>query len=228
MTAKDLLVDDRRYGEAIEAIREGLPELDVVPPLTLVVETVYPVYTGALVIAPQQEEILRILDLVRQQEAYRLQRLLPPIDVVPQEQVVRLRWKAAILEEPQQVGVLAVYVPADFKGRLQLQENRLLQENLPRLQAEATDLGLRHYHGLSRPASSDCAQKFRTLKETERGGGSTRYCPTGTPRQDYFLGAWKRVRERERVKDRGARVYTGLDAENNSQALVFFTFMSYY
>lgn len=32
--------------------------------LTFVVKPVYPVYTGTLVISPQQEEVLRVLDLV--------------------------------------------------------------------------------------------------------------------------------------------------------------------
>jgi len=31
--AEDLLIDDGSNGEAVEAVREGLPELDVVPPL---------------------------------------------------------------------------------------------------------------------------------------------------------------------------------------------------
>jgi hypothetical protein len=44
---------------------------------TFVVEAVYPVDARALVVATQQEEVLRVLNLVRQQQADRLQRLLP-------------------------------------------------------------------------------------------------------------------------------------------------------
>ena len=40
MHAENLLVDDGRDGEAIEAIDEGLPELDVVSPFAFVVEAV--------------------------------------------------------------------------------------------------------------------------------------------------------------------------------------------
>lgn len=159
MTAEDLLVDNRGDWQAVEAIREGLPELDVVPPLALVVEAIYPVYAGALVIAAQQEKVFRVLDLVRQQQAYRLQGLLPPVDVVAQKQVVRLGREAAVFEQPQQIGVLAVYVAADLKRRLQLQQNRLLQENLPRLQTEAAHLGLRHDHGLAWSTSSNCVPR---------------------------------------------------------------------
>lgn len=133
MAAEDLLIDDRGDRQAIKAIREGLPKLDVISSFALVVEAVYPVYAGALVIAAQQEKVLRILDLVRQQQAYRLQGLLTSVDVVAQEQVVRLGREATVFEEPQQIGVLAVYVAADLKRRLQLQQDRLLQENLPRL-----------------------------------------------------------------------------------------------
>ena len=44
--------------------------------LTLIVEAVDSVDAGALVVAAQQKEILRVLDLVGQQQADGLQRLL--------------------------------------------------------------------------------------------------------------------------------------------------------
>ena len=50
--------------------------------LTFVVESVDPVNTGALVVAAKQEEVLRILDLVGEQQANGLETLLAPIDVV--------------------------------------------------------------------------------------------------------------------------------------------------
>lgn len=42
----------------------------------------------ALMVPPQQEEVLRVLDLVAQQQQDRLEGLLPPVDVVPEEEVV--------------------------------------------------------------------------------------------------------------------------------------------
>lgn len=51
MAAEDLLVDDRGNWQAVEAIREGLPEFDVIPSLAFIVKAVYPVYTRALMIA---------------------------------------------------------------------------------------------------------------------------------------------------------------------------------
>ena len=58
-----LLVNERGDGQAVEAVRERLPEPDVVPPLALVVEAVYPVDGRALVVASQEEEILWVLHL---------------------------------------------------------------------------------------------------------------------------------------------------------------------
>lgn len=68
--------------------------------LTLVVEAVDAVDGGTLVVAPQQEEVLGVLDLVGQQQADGLQGLLAPVHVVPQEQVVGLWGEAAVLKEP--------------------------------------------------------------------------------------------------------------------------------
>ena len=83
MAAEDLLVDDGGEGEAVEAVGEGLPQLDVVPSLALVVEAVDAVDGGALVVAPQQKEVLRVLDLVRQQQSDGLQGLLATVNVIP-------------------------------------------------------------------------------------------------------------------------------------------------
>lgn len=72
--------------------------------------TVYPINTGTLVIAPQQEKVLRVFDFVGQQQTDRLERLLAPVHVVAEEQVVGLRREPTVLEQPQQVCVLAVDV----------------------------------------------------------------------------------------------------------------------
>ena len=71
-------------------------------------------------IAAQHEEVLGILDLIRQQQTNGLEALLPPIDVIPQEDVVGLGGEAAVLEQPEQVVVLAVHVAADLDGGLEL------------------------------------------------------------------------------------------------------------
>ncbi|KAF3850650.1 hypothetical protein F7725_012422 [Dissostichus mawsoni] len=68
---------------------------------------------------------------VSQQQADGLQRLLPPVHVVPQEQVVALGGEAAVLKQPQQVV---------------LQQDGLTEENLPGFQAQSTDLVLLQLH----------------------------------------------------------------------------------
>ena len=64
---EDLLIDDGGNGQAVEAVGESLPKLDVIPPFALIVEAIQTVDTRALMVATQNEKVLRILDLVGQQ-----------------------------------------------------------------------------------------------------------------------------------------------------------------
>lgn len=75
---------------------------------TFIIETVNSVDAGALVVATEDEEVFRVLDLVCQQEADGLQRLFATIDIIAQEQIVSLWGEASILEQTEQVIVLAV------------------------------------------------------------------------------------------------------------------------
>lgn len=69
MHREDLLVDDGSDGQAVEAVGECLPQLDVVSSLALVVEAVDTVDRGALVVTAEDEEVLRVLDLVCEEQA---------------------------------------------------------------------------------------------------------------------------------------------------------------
>ena len=64
-------------------------------------------------VSPQQKEVLRVFDLVCQEQADGLQRLLPSVHVVSQEQVVGLWRKTTILKEPQEVCVLSMNITCD-------------------------------------------------------------------------------------------------------------------
>lgn len=112
MHGENLLVNDRRDWQAIEAVGERLPQLDVVPPLALVVEPVDPVDGRAFVIAAENEEVFGILDLIGKEEADGLERLLAAIDVVAEEKVVGLWRESTVFEETQKVVVLPVNVTA--------------------------------------------------------------------------------------------------------------------
>jgi len=80
--AQDFLVNEGSNGEAVEAVSEGFPEFDVVSSLALVVEAVNTVDGGALVVSSEEEEVLRVLDLVGQEQANGLQALLASVNVV--------------------------------------------------------------------------------------------------------------------------------------------------
>jgi hypothetical protein len=111
---EDLLVNDGCDGQAVEAISEGLPQLDVVPSLAFVVEAVDAVDGGALVVATENKEVLGILDLVGQEKADGLERLLAAVHVVAKEKIVGFRWETSVLEQAEKVVVLAVNITADL------------------------------------------------------------------------------------------------------------------
>ena len=156
--AEDLLVDDGRTGEAVEAVGEGLPKLDAETTLALVVEAVDAVDGGALVVPAKDEEVLGILDLVRQEEAYCFQRLLSTVDVVAEEDVVGLRRESAVFEQTEEVVVLSVNVSADLDGGLELEEHGLADEQIAAAEAEHLDLGLRQVDLLAGSGSADAAE----------------------------------------------------------------------
>lgn len=112
MHREDLLVDDGSDWQAVEAVCECLPQLDVVPSLAFVVESIDSIDRCALVVSAQDEEVLGVFDLVRKQQADGLQALLASINVIAQEEVVCLWRKPPILKETQQVVVLAMYITA--------------------------------------------------------------------------------------------------------------------
>lgn len=111
---EDLLIDDCSNWQTIEAVSKGLPQLDVVPPFALIVETVDPVDGSALVVATQDEEVFRVLDLVCEEQADGLQRLLATVYVVAKEEVVGLWGETAILEQAEEVVVLTVNITANL------------------------------------------------------------------------------------------------------------------
>lgn len=110
MHTEDFLINEGGDRKAVEDIREDLPESDRIPAFAFVIEAVNAVDLGALVIAAQQEEIFRVLYLVAQQQAHCFDRLFPPIDIVPQKQVVCFRRETAVFKNAQQIVVLTVNV----------------------------------------------------------------------------------------------------------------------
>ena len=117
MHGEDLLIDDGGNGQAVEAVGESLPKLDVIPPFALIVETVDSVNRSTLVVATKDEEVFGVFDLVCEEKADSLQRLLATVDVVAKEEVVGLRGETAVFEETQEIVVLTVDITANLKGQ---------------------------------------------------------------------------------------------------------------
>ena len=114
MHAKYLLVHYSSYRQTIEAVGEGLPQLNVVPTFALVVEAIYSVNTSTFVIATKNEKIFGILDLICQQKADGFETLFSPINVVAEKQVVGGRRKAPVFEKSQEIKVLTMDIPTDL------------------------------------------------------------------------------------------------------------------
>ena len=68
MHTKNFLVNDGSDGQAVEAVRESFPQLDIVSSFTLITKSVNSVDGCTLVVASEQKEIFWVLDLVRQQQ----------------------------------------------------------------------------------------------------------------------------------------------------------------
>lgn len=66
-------------------------------------------------VAAQDEEVLGVLDLVCEQQADGLKGLLATVYVVAKEEIVGLRRKTTILEEPQEIVVLAMDIAANLQ-----------------------------------------------------------------------------------------------------------------
>ena len=90
------LHDEDTERKTVKTVCEGLPQLDTVPSLALVIKPIYPatqmhniyiIYTphplpvdaGSLVVASEKKDVLRVLHLVGQNETYSLQRHLTSV-----------------------------------------------------------------------------------------------------------------------------------------------------
>jgi len=132
--------------------------------LTLIVESVNTVDAGALVVSTENEEVLWVLDLVGEEEADGLETLLATVDIVPEEEVIRLGREAAVLEEAQKVVVLPVNVSANLDGGLKLEEDGLADENLTGLGAQELDFVLGQVHLLAGAAATHFQRRRKEKK----------------------------------------------------------------
>jgi hypothetical protein len=90
MHANNLIINDGTARQTIKSVAKLLPHLDREATAALIVESVNPIDSCALVVAAQKEKVLGVLDFVGKEETNNLERLLSAIDIVTQEQVVGL------------------------------------------------------------------------------------------------------------------------------------------
>lgn len=130
MHRENFLVDDCCNRQAVEAISERLPQLDVISSLAFIVESIYAVNRCTLVISAQDEEILWILDLVREEQANGLKRLFASVDVVPKEEVIRFGWESSVFKEAEKVVILAMNITTDLQqGKQRVSTDLECQKN---------------------------------------------------------------------------------------------------
>lgn len=79
-------------------------------PRTLIIKPINPVDTRAFVVPSEDEKVFWVLDLVGEQETDGLEGLLAAIDVIAEEEVVCFWRETAVLEQSEEVVVLAVDV----------------------------------------------------------------------------------------------------------------------
>jgi hypothetical protein len=82
------------------------------------------------VVAAENEEILRVLDLVCEKQANGFQGLLATVDIVTEEEVVCFRWEAAVLEQAQKIVVLPMYITANLNRMLARRVDVLAHEGV--------------------------------------------------------------------------------------------------
>lgn len=98
-------------------------------------------------IPSQQEEVLRIFNLVAEQQEDGLQALLPSINIVAQEEVVGTRWESAHFEEPDQIAVLPMHISHNLHRRRQLDQRGLRKEDLAGCLTDGRDLRILEANG---------------------------------------------------------------------------------
>ena len=141
--AEDLSGDQGSQGQVVEGIVEVLPGGGAAVLLDdLVVEAVDSSDLPGLVVAPEQDDVLGVLDLVAEEQLDGLDGVVAPVDEIPDEYVLVGGQLAPHLEELKHVEELPVDVPADCYGGLGLVNVALLEEKLLHLVAERTNSSL--------------------------------------------------------------------------------------
>lgn len=113
MDTKKLFADDSRERERLERADKGLVDVGIVLGETLGTECEELGHVAALVVAAEQIEAVGVQRLERVEQQQHLDREAPAVNVVAEKEIVFALGRPADLQQPQQVVVLSVDVPAD-------------------------------------------------------------------------------------------------------------------
>jgi len=139
MHRKNFFVNDGCNRQAVKAISESLPQLDVVPAFaygekhgmsyevswvtdlekrTFIVKAVNPIDTCTLVISTKNKKVFGVFDLVGKEQANGFQGLFSSIDIIAQEQVIGFRREATVLKKSEEVIILAMNVTCERRRQV--------------------------------------------------------------------------------------------------------------
>jgi hypothetical protein len=96
--AENLFFDQGRYWQTIKCVGKDFPQFNGIPALALIVKAIDAIDSGRFVISPEDEKVFRVLNFVGEQKTNGFKRLLAPIDVVSQEEIVGFRGKASVFQ----------------------------------------------------------------------------------------------------------------------------------
>ena len=82
-------------------------------------------------VAAKDEEVLRVLDFVSQEQTDGLERLLSSIHIVAEKDVVGFGGESAVFKQTEEVVVLTVDVTANFDWGFKFKEHWLGDEEVP-------------------------------------------------------------------------------------------------
>ena len=94
--------------------RKGLPELNGVTLLAILIKPILEVDGGTLVVPTQEEEVFRIFDLVSEEHDDVFDVLFPAVHVVAEKKIIGLWREPSVLKESEQIVELPVSVAADL------------------------------------------------------------------------------------------------------------------
>jgi hypothetical protein len=88
MHTENAILDNGCQRHAIKGVTKALPELDIVMMLALIIEAIHAADVCTLMIASKHEEALGVFDLIGEEEADSCELLLPPVNIVTEEEEV--------------------------------------------------------------------------------------------------------------------------------------------